>query len=652
MNFYLLLVLGLFFQSTCSPKIDFTTGEQQKERIKKEPIKWFFGDHSLELGVRFRLEGFYGKNTTLLNDHNGGLDQVLIPAKHTFDMAAIYGFGCQSHCYDILKIKVSARTKATWGAPESIATTEATPVKNTDVVFGSHSHVISRNIFWVREIWLEAVLNDMFGLPIGNWRHSVMAGFFPFQLGRGISLGDAYAVDPDLIGYYSANAIDQYAPGLKISGENLHSGTFSYDLYAAILNNKSNTFDNVNLRIRGQEYGHRFCQQRGFGVINWLAAVRCKWFPIKDGCNSLMFEPYALYDNQKEQRVEFIGDAQSKLGTLGLGIEGTLGDLDFGFEFARNFGHQRVRGADSNAIINQVRNGSCLVVNSDVVALASINGDMAGELALYTPANQAIINASIESQLQNGQSIGGNLQNSSDRFSDPYVNTFKGFMAVGDVSYKICDCIKLALAAGIASGDRNPNRDFDRLGDSNSNTDYRGFISLQEVYSGTRVRSAFLLSGAGKVPRLLSFPSDLVANPYPDVVTRFTNIAFVGSSAIIKAGSWNINPNILSYWQEHATRTFDRVTEAFVKASCARTWLGIEMNTFADVMLLNDIKLFVVGSIFVPGTFYKDIAGRPLNRDQQKHLNSLDNTGIKTNFVPTIGHNTAWTFNMGIEYKF
>ena len=61
--------------------------------------------------------------------------------------------------------------------------------------------------------------------------------------------------------------------------------------------------------------------------------------------------------------------------------------------------------------------------------------------------------------------------------------------------------LSAGVSAGVASGDDNPNIDTqDRV--------YSGFIGLQEIYSGgSRVRSAFVLGGAGKLPRPLSEPT-------------------------------------------------------------------------------------------------------------------------------------------------
>jgi len=664
MNLVLLLMVSLISMGWYTQ--DITAVANQVEPVKeepaivvkprkKEPLIWVFGDHTLELGARFRLENFYSKNATLLNDENGDLDKVIVPAKHTFDVASIYAYGCQSHGYDVLRLKASLRSKSTWGAPETIASTDDAFIKNADVVEGRHSHTINRHTLWIRELWIECVLNDMFNLKANN-RYLFTGGFFPFQLGRGIALGDAYATDPDGLGYYYPNAIDQYAPGLKFSGNLTQDDKVSFDLYGAILHNKSNTFSNVNLKIRGQEYGRRLCPARGFGKINWLAAVRVKWQPIKNDKYAFLMEPYALYDDEREQKIEFVGDASSKLGTFGLALEARMNNFEIGFDMAQNVGRQTVKGWDRNNVTVEVRNGIFYEVNTDVTAISDnpATNDLAGKRAVFTPANQKIIISSPQNQDLNGLQIdSSNLKNGNDRFNNPYSNKLNGWMWVGDASYRFCNEIKMSLAAGIASGDENPNKDLDELNDSNIDGDYVGFIGLQETYSGTRVKSAFLLSGAGKVPRVLSFPSEDVSDLFPQTLSRFTNIVFIGWSSDIKACGWTINPNILNYWQEHDTRLFDAEAGQFSSDRFARNWLGIEINVFADIKLCNDVKLFIVAAAFLPGSFYSDIKGRPLSRDQQVFLNSLNTTGAQpTAFVPTVGNHTAYTFNMGIDYKF
>lgn len=649
----------LLFMLACATPVSMAQNDdndqtEEVEPLKKKPFKWFFGDNTLEFGSRLRLESFYSRNTTLLNNANGGLDKTFVPVKYTMDFAGIYGFGCQSQGYDIVRIKAALRSRGNWGAPETIASTDDAFIKDVDVVEGRHSHTINRHMVWIREFWLEMVLNDAFDWnPHG--RYIFTAGFFPFQLGRGISLGDSYATDPDLLGYYSPNVIDQYAPGLKISGKLSDTGCLNFDAYAAILHNKANTFNNVNMRIRGQQIGCRLTPARGFAVINWLIALQMQWHIMNEDEHHIVFAPYALYDDEREQKIEFVGDASSKLGTFGCALEGNLGCWEFGFDVARNVGRQNVRGWDRNVITKDVRTGIYYEVNSDVTAIADNppTNDLAGKRAVFTPVNQAIVNSSPQDQAANGKQIGvSNLKNSNDRFNNPYSNKFKGLMFVGDIGYNFTEELKFAAAAGMATGDNNPNRDLDELNDSNIDGDYQGFIGLQETYSGTRVRSAFLLSGAGRVPRVLSFPSENVTDNFPESVSRFTNIIFTGAAAWIESGDWNVNTNVLTYWTEAPTRIFNQDANLFVTESFARSWLGVEMNLFADVTLCNTAKLFFVGAVFIPGSHYSDIKGRPLSKDQERFLESLDVTGNPAIRVPVLGTDAAYTINIGMEYKF
>lgn len=654
MIFYIVLAALLCVGSSSMHAEEVRVTPEELKKLKKEPFIFLNGDNKLEFGSKIKLESFYGKNISLLNKFNCDLDTVLAPVKYTLDFATMYGYGCQSRGYDIVRLKSSIRSKGVWGAPETIATTDDAFIKSADVVMGRHNHSINRNILWVREMWLELVLNDMIGFNACN-KYLFTAGFFPFQLGRGIALGDAYATDPDFIGYYSPNVVDQYAPGLKLTGE--FSDRVIGDFYVGILHNKANSFGNVNLKIHAQELGRRLFPARGFGKINWLMAARVKWWAIKDECNTLLIEPYGLYDDEREQRVAFIGDASAKLGTFGLAMEARFKDFEFGFDFAKNVGRQNVKGWDRNMIVQQIRTGVYYEVNNAVTAIANnpATNDLAGQSAVFTKTNQELIEfGQPQNASANDKQIGtSNLKNAVDRFNDPYSNKFNGFMAVGDMAYRFNKEFQMAIAAGVATGDENPNRDLDRLGDSNIDGDYNGFIGLQETYSGTRVRSAFLLSGSGKIPRVLSFPANNLSDPFPDFVNRFTNIRFVGWAANIAACKWSINPNILNYWQEWPTRLFDQAAGTFSQERLARTWLGLEFNVFADIKLPNDVKFFMVGAAFVPGSHFSDIKGRPITREQQRFLAARERGGaVATEFVPTVGDNTSYIINIGMEYKF
>src|SRR5690606_3488910 len=98
-----------------------------------------------------------------------------------------------SHGYDVVKVVGTFRSKYIFGDPEASAATAKTTVKDTEVVFGEHSHPLTLILPIMRELWFEVTLNDLVGI-CSPYRHTFTVGIFPFQLGRGIALGDAYAL--------------------------------------------------------------------------------------------------------------------------------------------------------------------------------------------------------------------------------------------------------------------------------------------------------------------------------------------------------------------------------------------------------------------------------------------------------------------------
>ncbi|MGE0206746.1 MAG: hypothetical protein AB7R69_02740, partial [Candidatus Babeliales bacterium] len=387
---------------------------------------------------------------------------------------------------------------------------------------------------------------------------------------------------------------------------------------------------------------------------------------IQEKNTRLAFEPYLLFNNAPEQMVEFNADARAKLATLGFAGETFFSDWEAGFDTALNFGHQVVPGYDRNMVEFQNSQGQVILVNSRVH-----NGAANGPKTRYVAnsAAQQLVNTSAEDASQNGRPIGvatppgevapTTLYNDINRFRNPSVNKFKGWMAVADAAYKFGEKRnwKIAWTAGVASGDENPNKDLDNPNDSNVDGDFKGFVGLQEIYSGYRVRSVFLLGGVGKVPRPLSLPtSNEVVERLPSVVSGFTNIILVGSGLHWRKDcgdrNFNINPNIIAYWQQRKTRAFDITTGMSSPTKFARNYLGLEANAFIDATLLDACKIYVVGSMFVPGGHYADIKGMPLNRDDLKLIDNSDVTGITVDANPLLGDNIAYTINIGIEYRF
>lgn len=636
-------------------------GEKKKDdpTPKKESLSCTPGDSEFKFGCKLRLpEFFYGKNLRLLNDNNP-TDQVVY-FRHTLDMTTEYRYGRPKSDRDLVFVKMTIRNKGVWGDPESIASTTPATIKELDAVFGEHRHGIPRHILWIRELWMQLSLNDIACIPFCN-QHTLTFGAFPFELGRGIALGSAYAVDATDLGYYNEVAIDQYAFGGKLSGDIIKDKVM-YDIYGGILDTKSASFDATNMNTRGQEYGHRLDQARGFGIVSYVTAARLKWTPQFGPEIAVRLEPYVLYGHAAEQRIEFPGDAKSNLITVGMAGEFEQGNFEWGFDTAFNFGRQIVYGWDRNIIRLENRGGTAVVANSRVKQAPP--GEIPTQKsppALRVPENQIIINQSAETAQENGKIIGvnalGTLINDTHRFSDPYENRFRGAMFVWDMGYFICKPdLKVCAGFGFASGDANPNKDEQFPGDSEVDGEYDGFIGLQEVYSGTRIKSALYLSGAGKIPRPLAFPSELVLDPVATTISRFTNLLYVGASSYWRPAwsvkKWSVNPNILAYWSDYTSPFFDAAALRNSRTRFARNYLGTELNVFIEAELLTDLRFFTVAAIFIPGTHYKDIKGRPLTRAQAAYLDNLDKTGIVNARVPLLGADKCYFLNTGLEYRF
>lgn len=631
---------------------------------------------------------FYAKNFSLFNSCND-LDQVWF-MRHTLDYIFNANYGRLTAGYPLVEFNFAVRNKGIWGAPSTLAQTTDSEIKIADVVTGRHNHFIPRHIFWMREGWLRFSIPDALKLPIDN-EHTFMLGFFPFQLGRGIALGDAYAVGQDFLGFYTDGLVDQFAPAVKFSGEIVDKRLF-YDFYAACLENKSALLSDTGAKIRAQEFGYKLNPSRGFGRINFLVANRLRWFVWPEDCGeTIIVEPYWLYNRDPEQDVEFTADATGTLGTIGLACDYVSKRVEAGFECAANLGRQRVRGWDRNSIELQNRNGQIVAVNSHVYLGADPNDPaIQSSLNLYKDpfapntiaagtinstgrTAQRLIDETAQNASNNGKLIGtvaglrdsltlipnaaagaepNGLYNAKNRFRNPYENTYKGFMFVADCAvWNDAHDLRIGVEGGYASGDDNPNFE-------TKDGDFAGFIGLQETYSGRKVRSAFVLGGAGKIKRPLSAPDpENVQAPseFATNVSGFTNLIYCGTGLLWIPHSQNkrlqFNPNILAFWQGSDTRKYDFRTQSFLPALASKH-LGVEFNLFAHYMLFDTLRLFLISSVFVPGKHYKDLQGIPLNSDQKKLLDRLDKTGFENDFVPNLSNDTAFTFNVGFEFKF
>ncbi len=204
---------------------------------------------------------------------------------------------------------------------------------------------------------------------------------------------------------------------------------------------------------------------------------------------------------------------------------------------------------------------------------------------------------------------------------------------VADASYWVYrKTLQVAVTGCYASGDQDPN--FEVM-----DGDFKGFIGLQEVYAGKRVKNVFFLGTVGKVKRPGTVPENPVANKdYAMAHSGFTNLAFVGSGL-----TWNpecetrfvFNPNAFAYWEPSPGLKYDAVLGQNSTQEASK-FLGIELNAFLSYYPFDSLKCFAITSLFFPGQHFKDIKGKPLG----------------PNLFPSIGDDIAYTFNIGMEFAF
>ncbi len=623
-----------------------TEAKSKETQLEIWGCRW--EENEFTMGLKTRLEYLYGKNCNMFS--GSPLDQTMF-------MQGIWDLKTKAKIGKFLESYLTIRNKYLWGSPDSIANTSTNTLKLADAKIGEHSHFLSKQIFWLREGWVDINLNHTIGVDTEGAQH-FKTGLFPYELGRGISFGSAYAVSPGLLGFYADAVVDQNTPGFLLYGD-LVKDRVLYDIYLGILHNDSDNFGRVNEKIYLQQKDPSWYGARGFGHVNFALATRLFWFPLKKSCGdpaTLSFEPYFMYNHDPELKIEFPADSASNLITLGLASECETDQFQFGFEFAANFGHQSVKGWDSNIIEIDASDTGSLIEQYNKVLTSNPKTNPNAAHAPASAANKVIVSKSANNYQLNGQAIGtSGLYNSIDRFTPPYTNKYTGFMFVVDGSYIFKPELKLSGTLGWATGDENPNKDLNNFNESSIDGDYNGFIGLQEAYSGKRVISLFVI-GANTVVRPTSAPTDsLQGTTFGSDSPGFSNLIYGGialdlkSNFCTKAIDWNFG--LLSYWQDIPTHKFNLSTKT-ASPELASRHLGVELNCTITINSTKNLKGFLIGGLFIPGQHYVDITGMPLGPNDLAILESIDADGIMLGSAPLLNSKTASVINFGLEYEF
>lgn len=620
------------------------------EKGEKGTKEYFLFDFKIDN----RTEGVYVKNGDFFSGNP--LDQYAY-AQGTWDFTSHTKFS------DFLNSKFTLRNKAKWGGTRGVETTRDT-TSLADVKIDEHSHGFNRLVPWIRKAWVKVCLNDALDIDVQS-RHYFKFGAFPYQVGRGISLGEAYAVSPGLLGFFADNTIDQYAFGGLLHGEMTEQRYFDYDVYGALLTNSSMSVDQTTEQVYPSQYTNKASLMRGYGVARWILASRLI-FTLFDNKNHgrLTAEPYVVYLRDPANTVEFMAGGDVKLGTYGLACEYNGPRFEAGFDTAMNAGRQIVRSWDRNTIVAQRNTTTAAITEVYNNVYTGKFGESGSVRAPVTNANKTVVDSSPAGvDFNDAQIDSSGLYNSPARFRPEYRNLLGGMMFVADAMYWLKpEVLKVAATVGYASGEENPNTVLERPEETEVTDRYNGFVPLQEIYSGKRVRSIFVI-GAQFIKRPLTAPSATVTasrQAFASSTTGFTNLVYTGAGL-----TWTpqhegryirLNPNILYYWQAEATKRYclacrgsDASGTVDMPASKA---LGMEINLFGDVHFLNNFRGFIATAVFIPGPHYSQVKGIPINRQQQAEVTRADRVGIDNTRYPLINNKMAYALDLGFEYLF
>ena len=677
---YLFLQLCLLFANVFSEALDKSIFLLMPEEYDR---KFIFGDNKLGLNLIGNISYYYFSKPSLLAKSCNTFQYV----QQIYDL--VLGYTVE----DYLLAKVDLRSRILWGSNQDLIDSKSLKFLGTD--YGDHDHdVENKNFFWLREGWVNLDLSRFMGLTRSV---NLTIGTIPYMVGRGISYGVVYSELPGFIGADSGAIIEEFAPAVLLSME-LYSNknhTLFGDLYCAILDNWSGSLEENIEPIYEKRIWH--CPdkpERGFGHINTAMVAQLKYEAVNK-YGLLQVQPYILCNLNPENRVILDSNlfddylvlvtlnkdseslklldskSSSRLITLGCMINWRSEKFCFNFEWAINKGGLKIYGRDKNNIFilppsNNFANETQSIINIVNDEVYDYNNPL---FALVNDTNQPIIEESPQGPEYNGQNLSSQsgLVNSFKRFINPKQFDYQGAMAVADFAYWLKpERLVLAFTIGFATGgnfellshiyapgELGPDPSID---DSGS---YGGFISLQELYTGLWVQSAFGMGGPF-LRKSVANPTDFYSGSSGLFFKElFNDIKFLGLSMnffpnLKSSLSFNIN-----YFWSFCTplevffpneSEFPLLFGLESNNQILSKDLGLEIFLLGKYELLENLGAFLAWAIFFPGSRYFE------NITPLDFFDNIASFDFYQNFTPsnpdTAKFNPVYLFNTGFEYSF
>lgn len=625
-----LISCGLILSSLCSLEA------KAKNPVVKDFLRW---------SGSFSQTGSSAAFATLLNNK---IPDVTMWMRSTLDLNLD---GNTSD--DTASFHATFRQKSYCGA--HAMKTEKSQIKIGDSLSASHDHPIQKPSLWLKSAWFDfkfdSFLND--NIAKHNGFNRLRIGYFPFQLGRGIALGDSFGTSQEFLGIF-IRSNDYFMPGIMIYGES-PTQSFDYKLYFGLP--ESNCASAAKVLSFSKEH---LIEKEGLLPFNGTFNDDLV-FAAQAGINLKIDE--SIIDNENNQFLKLNGyglaffapdktvvmncDTKINLYTAGFCFDYSSDILDIGFDCAFNFGSQIIRSADQNKVsAPQLDEQGYFVQTYSHIIDAETN-----KPALLTAALKQELAKNLHRNDESFTVDGKTYNVSSERILKSYENTFRGKMAVIDCSLKFEDFGgTISGILGYASGDKNPNENpIDAV--------YKGFISINQSFESTKVPSAILLNGAVRRPMTLASDSKPILKDYLE--GSFCDLAFAGAG-IMYVPAWSqekqgkLSTNLLVFMNDHQGNKLLPNSNPYelpekVSSTKASKFLGTEYNFMFEFKPIKNLKLGFTAACFFPGQYYLDIKGARFDDAVTKQLNTLDADAIVKNKYSTSNDNI---YVISIEAKY
>ena len=389
---------------------------------------------------------------------------------------------------------------------------------------------------WMREISLSYA-------PTEDKSSFCQLGIFPFKVGNGFVLGDAYDINIPISWQYLYEQIDQFRPGFLVHVGN-QKKSLSGDAYVAMTYSQNNLTAATSSTFTKHLINVTDSQPPGKSVV---AVFRINFDPLEN--HNFQVSP-SLFFQRDTQSVEFHKDAQSTLCTPSVYGFYQRGDIKISFEYAKNVGQQKVNGLDRSLIT--------------------------------TPSL--------------GEKV-FTFDNAYNRFRNDYVTSYQGFLAYLDFLLTK-ETITWGAAATYISGANDPNDAHETIlltrftpgvQYKDHNKKYKGFIGTDQLYETPALNNLYFGAGDFLYSNLAFVGSTLQYN-----VEKGHN-------------SLNAQATFVSYFKPFAPLLDVTNQSGSNTNTALPHYLGTEVNWSGTYALGDDLSFSLAGGVFFAGRFYKEL---------------------------------------------